>query len=417
MSAAAAVQASSSWTRFGGEAANFSVDSSATWPKDGPRELWRRPLGPGYSAIATSGSELFTMARDGADERVLALDADSGRTLWEHRYETTSREGHLVQFGKGPHATPLVLDDRVIVLGYTGVLKALARADGKELWSWHLLDQLGGDVLRWGYSASPILEGGRVIVLVGGDQAGVIAFDPKTGEKAWEGPKTRVSFASPIVIEVGDQRQLLYFSHDALNALNPQTGESLWHHEMKNSYENHASMPVWVPEKNLLWVVSQQEAAGRALRLTRTEAENTETNETGSAETGNAETKIEIEIEEIWTNSRLRVHHWNSLALGDTAFAAVGGDGSILTGVDLSTGKMLWKERGYNKANFVHTAGGTLALDEDGVLSWLELTRLGVTERGRLQVFQGVSWTAPTVVGRRIYLRDKKEIVALELNP
>ena len=389
--------AASDWLRFGGEAADFSAPETVRWPAEGPRELWRLTLGPGYSTIAVAGNHVYTMARDGQDDLVVALDAATGETRWQHRYSAPTRKGHLVQFGEGPHASPLILGDRITTLGYTGVLKALSRGDGKEFWSWHLLDDLGGELLQWGYSASPILEDGKVIVLVGGEKAGAVALDPTTGKQTWAGPKTRVSFATPLVIDVSGQRQLLYFSHDALHALDPKSGSALWSHEIKNGYENHASMPIWVPGKSLLWVVSQQEAAGRALRLTRT-AEGTQ-------------------VEEVWTNSRLRVHHWNSIVLGDTAYAAVGGDGSILTGVDLESGKMLWRERGYNKANFVHTPGGTLALDEDGVLTWLDLSPEGVEERGRLKVFDGVSWTAPTLVGQRLFLRDKKEIVALELDP
>lgn len=387
---------SSEWTRFGGDRADFSVTEAGRWPAGGPRESWRRPLGAGYSAIAAADGQLFTMLRDGSDDVVVALDAATGRDLWRHVYAAPSREGNLVEFGEGPHATPLVLEDRIVTLGYTGKLKALSRKDGSVLWSWDLLEQWGGELLKWGYSASPILEQGRVIVLVGGERAGVVAFDPETGKTEWTSPATRVSYATPLVIDVEGQRQLLYFAHDALHALDAGSGQPLWSVPLRNGYENHASMPIWRPESGLLWVVSQQEAGGRALSLRR-----------------QADETI---VEEVWANSRLKVHHWNSVVLDDTAYAAVGGDGGVLVGVDLASGEILWRSRGYPKANFVKLPVGVLALDENGVLTLLELTRDGVAERDRVEVLRSTSWTAPTVVGTRIYVRDQREIVALDLD-
>ncbi|MEM1246845.1 MAG: PQQ-binding-like beta-propeller repeat protein [Acidobacteriota bacterium] len=387
----------SDWKQFAGEAANFSAPSAKAWPKAGPQELWRKPIGKGYSAIAAAGEQLFTMAREGDDDVVVAFDAATGEELWLHRYPAPTREGNLVEFGAGPHATPLVLDDRIVTLGYSGDLKALARDDGRVLWSTQLLEKWGGKVLPWGYSASPILESGRVVVLVGGDRAGAVAFDPMTGEPVWESAATSVSYATPLVIDLDGQRQLLYFGHDALHALDAGSGASLWKVAIKNGYENHASMPIWLPETRRLWVVSQQEAGGRVLQLER-----------------NGD---RTEVEQLWANDRLKVHHWNSIVQGDTAYAAIGGDGGVLAGVDVATGEILWRKRGYTQANFVSTPHGTVALDEGGNLTLLDLSRKGVTERARIEALRSTSWTAPTVVGERIYLRDQQEIVAYSVAP
>ncbi|MEM6795437.1 MAG: PQQ-binding-like beta-propeller repeat protein, partial [Acidobacteriota bacterium] len=244
---------------------------------------------------------------------------------------------------------------------------------------------------------SPIFEGGRVVVLVGGERAGAVAFDPSTGEPVWQSAPTSVSYATPLVIDLEGQRQLVYFGHDALYGLDAQTGASLWRVEIKNGYQNHASMPVWMPETQRLWIVSQQEAGGRVLQLRR------------SGE--------KTRVEQLWANDRLKVHHWNTVVEGDTAYAAIGGGGGVLAGVDVATGKILWRERGYTQANFVTTPHGTIALDEEGVLTLLELTRQGVTERQRVEALKSTSWTAPTVVDDRIYLRDQEEIVAYSVAP
>ncbi len=387
---------SADWRRFGGPQANFQVATTglaSSWPPAGPPLVWSMALGGGYSGIAADDGALYTLYRDGNDDVVLAAQVEDGKKLWSRRYSSPSREGHLTQFGTGPHSTPLVLDDRIVTLSYSGVLQALARSDGEVLWSWQLLDDFGGELSTWGYSASPIFHAGKVIALVGGQAQGAVAFDPADGRVIWKSPPSRVSFASPIVVEVEGQELLLYYSADGLIAIDPSDGSAEWKFPLKNGYENHSSMPVWGQDENL-WVVSQMESGGRMLRPRR-QAEG-------------------WKVEELWKNPKAALHYWNSLWLGDTIYAAIG-SGAVLSAIDAQTGTILWRQRGFSQANLLHTPQGTLALDQEGQLSWLALSREGVEVRSSFQAQPGRSWTAPTLIGTRLLLRDEENLRAYEL--
>lgn len=391
-----ALAAADGWPGWGGPRGDFQVEArplADAWPVEGPPVLWSRPLGAGYSGVAARDGVLYTQYRDGDDELAVALDARDGGTVWEHRYPAPGRDGNATQFGTGPHATPLVLEDRVVTLGYTGQLQALSRKDGKLLWSHHLVDDLGGSVLQFGYSASPILHDGSVIVLVGGAQ-GAVAFQPADGSIVWKSPPSTISYATPIVIELGGQDQIVHFSEDAILGLDAADGTELWSHPCVNQYRNNATGPLWA-EDGLLWVATQLDGGTRALRLTRR---------------GDGTV-----VEQVWRNDKIAYHFWNGLRLGDHAYAAIGSNGSFLAGVDLRNGEIVWRERGFPKANLVHAGDRTLLLDEEGGLALARLSPQGIEILSRATVVESRTWTAPTLLGTTLVLRDRETIRALDL--
>ncbi len=314
--------------------------------------------------------------------------------MWEHRYDAPLRPENQVQFGKGPNATPLLLDDGVVTLGYTGIVNLLDRVTGEVRWTVDLVRDHAGEVLQFGNAASPILHDGKVIVLAGGDRQGVLALDPTDGSVAWSGPATTVSYATPIVIDVGGQQQLVYFSADEIIGLDAATGDKLWSHPVVNQYRNNATGPLWNGE-GLLWVATQLDGGTRTLRLTR-DGDRTD-------------------VEELWFNNKLSMHFWNALRLDDTVYASIGGNGSIMAAVDLQTGEVLWRERGFSQANLLHTGDATIVLDEKGHLALVDLGRESMNIRSQTKIAEGPTWTAPTLVGTVLYLRDKETIRAFQL--
>ncbi|MCG8457062.1 MAG: PQQ-like beta-propeller repeat protein [Holophagales bacterium] len=392
------------WPAFGGPSGNFVVPWPAgelEWSEAGPRELWRSAIGQGYSGIVGTEERIFVTYLDGAgdeaEDAITALDAEDGRALWSRRFPNRPREGNLVQFGRGPNATPLLLADRVITLGYNGELRAFDPEDGQLLWQRDLVPELEAEVRRWGFSASPIFHGGHVIVAVGGKRHGIAAFDPADGQLAWGGPATSASYATPVVIDVEGRTQLLYFAADALIAVDPENGLELWRHGITNKWSNHSTMPVWASD-DLLWVVSQLESGARALRL--------------SLGNDGAPT-----VEVAWKNPDVQLHYWSSLRLGNTVYSSAGRDGSVLTAVDVVSGRVRWKEKGFPQLNFVHTPAGTLALDAGGTLHLLELSSEGLKVRRSVPVFDADTWTAPTAIGSRLYLRDPETLRTFDLSP
>src|SRR5215471_1523751 len=148
------------WPQFGGPHRNFTADSTglaSSWPASGPRKLWTRPLGEGYSGIAVDGGALLTMYRKGDQEVAIALDAATGKTLWEYPY--SAGIGRMaMENGLGPHTTPLVVNDRVYTVGINAILNCLDKKSGKLVWSKDLYKEFPGSThMDRGYSTSPVL--------------------------------------------------------------------------------------------------------------------------------------------------------------------------------------------------------------------------------------------------------------------
>lgn len=393
-----ATASAGAWRQWGGPGGDFQLTArslSRSWGEGGPARLWTRPLGKGYSGITADGGVLYTMYRVGDEEIAIALDAASGATRWEHKYAAPTVEKHVVQFGKGPNASPLVLDDRIITLGYTGRLHALSRTDGKPLWSHDLVQEFGGEVLVFGSSASPILHEDRILVLVGGEQAAVMAFAPASGDMVWKSPAGSVSYATPQVINVDGQDQVLYYSADAINGLDAATGRPLWSHPVPTQYKNNCSNLIWGAD-NLLWVATQLDGGTRVLRLSR------------SGDT--------TKVEEAWADNKVNLHWWNTVRIGDRVYGSIGGQGSVLAAVDVKTGNIAWKERGFDKVKPIQVGDLTLMLDADGDLYLAEFQPDGIKILTQARIFaSNESWTIPILVGTTLYARDQEQITALDL--
>ncbi len=383
------------WPGWGGAGADFRAPVHGitdTWEPDGPIQLWSRSLGAGYSGIVVSGHVLYTMYRDGGDDVVIAMRADDGSTIWEHRYDGPTRPDNVTQFGEGPNATPFLAGGRLFTLGYAGKLHALDAGSGEVLWVVDLIEELGGDVLEFGYSASPMVFDDKLVVLVGGDRQAVIALDPTDGSAIWSSAPGSVSYATPTMIDVEGHRQLVYFSVDEVIGLDLDSGRRLWSHPCANQYSNHAAGMTW-RDGNILWVSTQLDGGTRALRLAR-EGE-------------------EVAVEELWFNGKISVHFWNSLHQDSHVYASIGS--GILAGIDAATGEIVWREPGFKQANFIDLGDRALVLDADGMLSLARLSPNGIDLLAQARIVDGTTWTAPTVVGTRMYLRDRESIRAVEL--
>ena len=385
------------WPGFGGPEGNFRVKAEGLadrWPEDGPPEIWRHPLGAGFSTIVADGGRLFVTSRDGDADVVQARSVSDGSVVWEQRYDSPVSEDHAIEFGTGPNASPLIHDGRLFSLSYSGALHAFDAGSGEPLWSRDLVKDFGGEFLNFGYSASPIVHDGQLIVLAGGEQAGALALDPADGAEIWRGSPSSVSYSTPIVIDLEGQQQLVYFSAESIIGIDASNGTRLWDFPVVNQYRNNSTGPQWGPG-NLLWVATQLEGGTRALRLTRD---------------GDATV-----VEEVWVSNKMSVHFWNTLRLGNAVFASVGGNGSILTAIDLTNGDVLWRQRGFEKVNFVHAGENTILLDADGKLALARLSAEDIEILSQAKISDETTWTAPTLVDGILYFRDTDTIRAFDL--
>jgi outer membrane protein assembly factor BamB len=388
--------ASAQWTSWGGPRADFSADCSGLkteWPESGPKKLWSRALGEGYSAVLVDGDRLYTMYRGESKERVVCLDAKSGETRWEHAYDSDPAPGHVSEFGDGPRATPLISGDRIYTIGVSGSMHCLDKNSGKVHWSKELWKDLGGTVLNHGYSSSPIEYKDTVIVLVGGNGHGIVAFKKEDGAVAWQGTDFDNSFSTPRIYKLRGEDQLITFMAREVAGVDPSSGRLLWSFPHENQWRQNISMPVLIED---VLFISSPEAGARGLKLSRK----------GEG----------FDVEEVWSNRKVQFYHVTTVEAGGFVYGCSGGQAPhFMMGVNHKTGELAWRERGFSKANTILADGWLLILDEDGNLALATARPDGLTVHAKVDVVEGVAWTVPTLVGKTLYVRDKKSVSAYDM--
>jgi outer membrane protein assembly factor BamB len=403
--------ASDGWLQWGGPNRNFIVEARGLangWPAQGPPVIWSRALGAGHSAILADDGRLFTMYRVGsghgdrgpwnAEEIVVALDAASGRTLWEYKYPSAIAD---FSRGAGPHATPLLVGDRLFTIGTNKQLHAFDKRTGMVLWSHDLVTKFDAPpllirpIVKAGYGCSPMAYRDTVICFVGGPGQSVMAFRQSDGGVVWKSGDFLTSDSSPLLINVDGQEQLVMFAGGAITGLDPDTGRILWAHPHDPGNDFNFSLPLWGPD-NILFMSSAYKAGSRAIRLKRV--------------------GDRTDVEELWFTNRIRFMYLNAVRLGDYVYGTTGDFGpAFLTAVNVKTGETAWQHRGFSRASLVHADGKSILLDEDGDLAIVRLAPEAVTVLSQVKLFDTISWTVPTLVGTTLYARDRERIVALDL--
>jgi outer membrane protein assembly factor BamB len=395
------------WPQWGGPNRNFMSDSkglASTWPAAGPKKLWSRALGEGHSSIAADGGRLYTMyrplgllamVRRSQEEAVIALDASNGTTVWEHKYPSSTTGINFTE-GAGPHSTPLVTADRVFAAGSRKELFALNKANGQVAWSHDLIKDYGAPGPDRGYACSPLLYNDMLIVSVGGPGQALAAFNARTGALVWKAGDFEFSPASPMIIDVDGQKQILYFAGNVVAGLNPATGQTLWTHPHKTDWGLNISTPIWSPSDHLLFVSSAYGTGSRVLELRQTAGRTT--------------------VAEKWFNGRMRIHIGTAIRVGGHIYGSSGDFGpAFLTAVDVTSGKVAWQDRAFARAQLLYADGKLVILDEDGTLGLATVTPQGLQVLAKAPVLDNLAWTPPTLVGTRLYARDRKTIASFEL--
>lgn len=357
------------------------------WPAEGPPVLWRRPLGNGFSALSVVDGTIYTQAGIGDDEVVVALAADDGRELWRTRLDRARPDGQ----GSGPRSTPLVDGDRLYAVSAHGTLAALERASGKLLWQRQVVERDGGRVPDWGVAASPLLDGDRLIFNVGAPDAAVIAYDKRTGEPLWRAGSDVAGYSTPILVEVGGLRQAIVFSGRQLLSLDPETGAVHWTLPWKTSYDVNAATPIFVPP-NKLYVSSGYDTGAALFQLGATGGKAT--------------------VQELWRSRRIKNQFSSAIYHGGHFY---GFDNKLLKCSVMASGEDCWAEKGFGHGSLLMADGRLIVLSDRGALALVEASPDGYVELGRLQLAEGKHWTVPTLWDGRLFVRNERELVALDL--
>ncbi len=214
----------------------------AKWPENGPKQLWRVPLGNGFSSVSVVGDRAYTCFGCDEGEFAVCLNVADGKTVWKIRLDDLYKNG---DYGDGPRATPTVDAGLVYVLGARGRLQCLRVADGKAIWEGDLQASREGKLPEYGFSASPVIVGDKVIAVVGaGGGKSLAAFDKKTGKLLWTSLDNRIGYSTPRAVTTDGVPQVIVLMGDAVVSVSPADGKEFWHFPWKTELDANVATPV-----------------------------------------------------------------------------------------------------------------------------------------------------------------------------
>ena len=384
------------WLQWGGPNRNFQTEATGLashWPAAGPKVLWKRALGEGYSSILVENGVLYTMYGRPGEEVTLSANAATGKTLWE-RANPVHFENDAHDRGNGPHATPLIVGDRLFTTGVTGRLECLDKKTGKLLWTHSLWDELHGSRLIYGYASSPLAYRDLILLPVGGTGQAMAAFRQSDGAVVWKKDSSPNAYSSPVLINLDGLDQVVQLMARTVFGVNPLNGDLQWYVKHEAPYGLNVSTPIW-SSGNLLFVATGYGAGSRVIELKRS--------------------KTGIAAEEVWYSNRFGIHHGNAILLDGTLYFSSGNGPAPFTAVDIRTGKVLWQNREFPKVTMVYADGKLILLDEDGNLALAQVSPQGVKTLAKAPLLANNAWTPPTLVGSKLYIRDRRSMTAVEL--
>jgi outer membrane protein assembly factor BamB len=402
--ACAGVARAGDWPQWLGPKRDGSTaEKVAPWKeKEAPRVLWRQAVGQGYSSPVVAGGRVFFHAAvpDRDEEEVVALDAATGKQLWSDRYPRPRFRSVL---GHGPRATPTVAGKRLYTIGINGLLSSYDVDKGKRLWQVDLYKELQADLPPFAVCCSPLVVGNRVIVSVGGKGRCVVALHTDTGEVQWQALDDAASTSSPVLFAGGDRPRgaapdVVFMTPLRLVGLDPLDGTLRWEHPMVFQPRGTSPTPIAVGDK---MVASTQSHGAVAVRV------------------GKKDDKVAAE--QAWQNQEMKSYFSSGVAAGDLLLLVSNAveplPAASITCLEAGTGKELWKKEkvGYFHAGLLRTGDGKLlVLNDAGILTLLDVDAKGARELARAKVCGG-TLVVPALADGRLYARDDKEVICLQL--
>jgi hypothetical protein len=390
--APAAAKTGADWPGFRGPHRDGIIPGvriSTDWSQSPPVQMWRRPIGPGWSSFAVRGDLLYTQEQRGDNEVVACHSVTTGKPVWSHRDATRFYESNG---GAGPRGTPTLSGGRVYTFGATGILNALDARDGTVAWSRNVASDTGRKVPGWGFASSPLVVDGMVIVAAGGELA---AYDLATGNRRWLGPKGGAGYSSPHLMTIDGVEQVLLLSGAGATSVAPADGKVLWKYSWPTDVR--IVQPALASDSDVLMGIGEGLGGSGMRRIAVAHG-------TGG-----------WTVQERWTTNGLKPNFNDFVVHEGHAF---GFDGSILACIDLQDGKRKWKGGRYGNGQLVLLPDQhlLLVLSEEGELALVGATPDRFTEIARFPAMQDKTWNHPVLAGNVLLVRNGQEMVAFRLS-
>jgi outer membrane protein assembly factor BamB len=373
------------WPQWRGPNRDGAIAAFAE-PKAWPEQLtrgWKIDVGLGYATPILIGNRLYMFSRQADNEVLAAVDADSGKTIWQTAYAAPfTVSPAAARHEKGPKSTPSFADGRLYTLGMTGVVTAFNAADGKQLWQ-----KPAPPVAPLYHTAmSPLVDRGLVIVHVGGHNQGALtAFDPGTGAVKWRWAGDGPSYGSPMAADLGGVRQVIVFTQENIVGVSETTGELLWKRPFSTNFTQNAITPLIHGD---LIVVSGLEKPVTAFKVVRRDNQ--------------------WATENVWENAAVSLYMTNAVIVRDMVFGMSHRNSGQFFALDVKTGKTLWTGPPRQGSNAAIVRGGDLLfiLEDDAELLIGKAGATAFEPLKRYTVADTATWAQPVIAGNRIYVKD-----------
>ncbi|MCX6928645.1 MAG: PQQ-binding-like beta-propeller repeat protein [Verrucomicrobia bacterium] len=370
------------------------------WPAQGPRLLWRKSIGEGYSGLVVSGTRVYSQIQTLGGQYLICLDLKTGEEKWRTRYNWPWQPD---SDWPGPFGTPTLANGRVYFTDCFGLVLCADAVSGHRVWSVNLAAQFGIDPPAFGYAITPLVHDGKVIVPVGGKGHAVVAFRADNGAVAWQTGDEPANYSSCILASVGGTPQVVAYLENSASGLDPLTGRELWRYSWGEQYGPHGTWPLY--QEPFLFYGLPFRCGGHALDLSRT--------------------REGVGAKVAWTNNVLSMDMLSGVIVDGFIYGFDVRDFQTTTNrptrgffkcVELATGRQQWASPMPGHASVLAWGNRLLLLNETGLLIAAEANPAAYQELARAPIFpKQPCWTAPSLCGDLLVARSHREFVCLYL--
>ena len=393
--ACAAPASAADWPQFLGPDRNGHSREKGlrdSWPKDGPPVVWEKPVGSGFAGPAIAEGKLILFHRKGTEEVVEALNAANGNEIWKHSYATDYVDDF--NFDDGPRATPTIADGSVYTLGASGVLHAISFSDGKVRWRRALNEEYKVAKGYFGVATSPLVEGGLLLVNVGGPKAGIVGLSTADGSEVWRATTDEASYSSPVIATIGGKRLAVFFTRLGIVLLEPATGKVVFNKRWRARINASVNAANPVVQGDKLFFTSSYSVGAITLQA---KGESFET---------------------LWQNEDSLSSHYGTPIASDGCIYGFDGrqeGGARLRCIDFDTGKVRWTEEGFGCGAMILAEERLYVLSETGNLICIEAKPVGYREQARAHVLDGLCRAQIALSDGKLFGRNTKKLVCWDL--
>ena len=354
------------------------------WSASPPVQLWRRPVGPGWSSFAVHDGRFYTQEQRGDDEIVACHDVATGKLVWRHLDRARFWESNA---GPGPRATPTLSNGRVYTQGGTGIVNVLDAANGDVVWTRNAVSDTGAKVPAWGIAGSPLIVNDIVVVAAAGN---LVAYDLASGKPRWTGPAGGTGYSSPQLLTINGVPQIVLLQSNGATSVAPADGKLLWEHAWPGT---PIVQPAVTESGDVLISVSDSSGIRRI---------------------GVAQGSSGWTVQERWTSEELNPWFNDFVVHNGHVY---GFNGSTLACIDIENGKLKWKGKryGYGQMVLLSDQDLLLILSEQGELALVKATPDQFTAIAEFPALEGKTWNHPVLAGDVLLVRNDHDMAAFRL--